>query len=325
MQEVVTVNRKQFLLNYDRPLTMEDRAKVYEQIQTQTGCATCNSGYNTIQTAQEYIQTLQANLAPNPSFETDPTVNYWSVAVTGTTYSWATDAFKTGTRSLKIVSTQATTSMSRWTSKTNAIAATPGQTYYASVWMQASGATQRGLLAINFWDSTQTYLGTTYESAAKVTGTTAGFEQLSVNAVAPANTAYIRLEFRFYGPGTLWIDDVSLTTTPIVVTPCPTISMTPGDVLELANIVTGGTGPYNVKFQRNGIDISGGTFAGVTEGAKQTFNYTILSTDAPTITLGTVITDSCGTPQSCSKTCTVSVTGVPCPVPSCDFVVTKIG
>ncbi|MDO8635852.1 MAG: hypothetical protein Q7R34_06340, partial [Dehalococcoidia bacterium] len=44
------------------------------------------------------------NLAPNSSFEADPNLDYFTVAVTGATYSWASDAAHTGSKSLKIVS-----------------------------------------------------------------------------------------------------------------------------------------------------------------------------------------------------------------------------
>jgi hypothetical protein len=146
------------------------------------------------------------NLAPNPGFESDPYVDYFTHG--SGTFTWATDAFHAGSRSVKIVTSQPTGSLARWLSKTTRIAATPGTLYKASVWLKTSGVTQNARLTINFWNSSSTHLGSF--SSGSVTGTT-NWTPVSVQATAPANTAFIRLEFRLYGPGTLWADDVVLT------------------------------------------------------------------------------------------------------------------
>jgi hypothetical protein len=92
-------------------------------------------------------------------------------------------------------------------SRTTKIAAIPGKTYYASAWMK-SNVSGKANFVINFWNASFVHLGG-YESTYVTTTNT--WKQVSASGIAPANTAYARLEFRLYGPGTLWSDDVSLT------------------------------------------------------------------------------------------------------------------
>jgi|GEM_PF-3531792 len=153
-----------------------------------------------------YTINTSVNLAPNPGFESAPSLNYLYYG-TGT-FTWASDYFHAGAKSLKIVSSQATGVFARWVSKVSNIGAVAGQTYIASVWMKTSGVTQYGELLINFWDSNQVYLNKYYISP-HVSGTS-NWTQLTVSGIAPANTKYVRAEFRLYGPGTIWVDDVQL-------------------------------------------------------------------------------------------------------------------
>ncbi|MCX9089300.1 MAG: family 16 glycosylhydrolase [Candidatus Methanoperedens sp.] len=176
------------------------------------------------------------NLAPNPGFENDPAVDYFSHG--NGAFTWATDAAHTGTRSSKIVSSQPVGSYVRWLSKTDKISGKAGNEYDASVWMKTNSVTQYGKLVINFWDASLGYLGGR-ESAGSIRGTT-NWTQLKVQGIAPSKTAYVRVEFRLYGPGTLWVDDVNLglktaastltaTSTP---TPTPTQEPTPNPTLK---------------------------------------------------------------------------------------------
>jgi hypothetical protein len=167
------------------------------------------------------------NLAPNPSFESDPSGAYYTHGAA--TFSWATDAAHSGTHALKIVSTQPAGTLARWMSQTAAIAATPGTTYTASVYLKTAFASSsaRANLSIDFWDSNRAYLGVTADSA-QLSGTQP-WTSVSTTAKAPPRTAFVRLEFRLFGPGTLWADDVALTAgTPAgsapVNTALPTIS-----------------------------------------------------------------------------------------------------
>ncbi|MGH9904069.1 MAG: hypothetical protein ACRD8U_00635, partial [Pyrinomonadaceae bacterium] len=144
-----------------------------------------------------------SNLAPNPSFETDPKLDYYTHGTA--TYAWATDAFHAGSRSLKVVSTQPAGTLTRWLSRTTKIKAVPGSSYTASVWLKATGVTNQANLTINFWDASLNHLGS--YSSSPLTGTT-GWTQKSVAATAPGNAAYLRVEFRLLGSGTIWADDV---------------------------------------------------------------------------------------------------------------------
>jgi hypothetical protein len=147
----------------------------------------------------------QANLAPNPDVEANPSTTY--SANGGGAFSWATDAARSGTHSLKIVTTSST--LSRWLSNTSLIAAQPGRTYTVSAWLKSTGVSQANV-SLNFWSGSGTHLGTSTSQQALVG--TQPFTQLTVQATAPTGTAYIRLEFRVNGPGTLWTDDVTATT-----------------------------------------------------------------------------------------------------------------
>ncbi|GEM_PF-5360822 len=157
-------------------------------------------------TSAAYTISTLGNLAPNPGFETDPYLNYIYYG-TGT-FSWASDYFHSGAKSLKIVSSQASGQFARWISKTNTISANAGKSYTASAWMKTSNVSQYGELLINFWDINKVYLNKYYISN-HVNGTS-NWTQLTVSGAAPANTKYIRAEFRLYGPGTIWVDDVEL-------------------------------------------------------------------------------------------------------------------
>ncbi|HYE34678.1 hypothetical protein, partial [Methylocaldum sp.] len=152
--------------------------------------------------------TSTGNLAPNPSFESDPAIDYFTHG-TGT-FSWAKDVAHTGKASLKIVSSQPNGAITRWLSRTKRITATAGETYTATAWLKSQNLAQNGMLTINFWNSSGQHLGS-YNSPTQVRGTS-NWTPVSVDAMAPLGSAYARVEFRLYGSGTLWVDDISLTT-----------------------------------------------------------------------------------------------------------------
>ncbi|MFA4870825.1 MAG: glycoside hydrolase family 16 protein [Pedobacter sp.] len=164
------------------------------------------------------IGNTPASLAPNPSFETNPTTSYYTNGNSVFLWDLATAHF--GTHSLKISSKQTSGAFSRWMSKTNVISAQAGQTYSGSVWMKDTGTGSYGKFVITFWNSGQGYLGS-YESISVLP--TSVWTQVTAQGVAPANTAFVRVEFRLYGPGTLWVDDVILNLKSAV-TPTPTPS-----------------------------------------------------------------------------------------------------
>jgi hypothetical protein len=145
------------------------------------------------------------NLAKNPSFESDPNADYFPYG--SATFSWATDAAHSGTHSVKIVSVQPAGTLTRWLSNTTSIGATAGSSYTATAWFKTVNATDHGVITINFWNSSSQVLGGM--DGGTINGST-DWKQLSVSGTAPAGTAFIRVEFRLWGGGTLWADDVTL-------------------------------------------------------------------------------------------------------------------
>jgi hypothetical protein len=146
-----------------------------------------------------------SNLAKNPGFESDPNADYFPYG--GATFSWATDAVHGGSHSVKIVSTQPAGTLTRWLSNTTSIPAQAGATYKASAWFKTVNASDHGVITINFWNSSSAVLGGV--DGGTISGTT-DWTQLNVQGVAPAGTAFIRIEFRLWGAGTMWTDDVTL-------------------------------------------------------------------------------------------------------------------
>jgi lysophospholipase L1-like esterase len=140
------------------------------------------------------------NLAPDPDFESDPATSY---ATDGPgVFSWATDAARSGSHSLKIVSSS--TGLCRWLSKSGAIAAQPRKTYTASAWVKTASTAAKAGVTITLWKGST--LLKTYSSTA-VTGAQP-FTQVTVSGTAPSGATSIRVEFRLKGKGTLWTDDV---------------------------------------------------------------------------------------------------------------------
>ena len=164
-----------------------------------------------------------SNLAPNSGFETDPAVDYFTHG--NGTFTWTTDAANNGSSSTKIVSSQPAGSYARWLSKTDIISGQANNDYSASVWMKTINVAQYGMLVINFWDESLNYLGG-YESDKSMTGTS-DWTEVTVQGNSPSNTSYARIEFRLYGPGELWIDDVNLSLTKTIPTPVPSSTPTP--------------------------------------------------------------------------------------------------
>lgn len=146
------------------------------------------------------------NLAKNPGFESDPNVDYFPYG--SATFSWATDAAHGDSHSVKVVSVQPAGTLTRWLSKTTSIPAQAGATYKASAWFKTSGVSDHAGITINFWDANSVHLGSTDGNT--LSGT-ANWTLLSTQAVAPAGTVNVRVEFRLWGPGSMWADDVTLT------------------------------------------------------------------------------------------------------------------
>jgi hypothetical protein len=135
-----------------------------------------------------------------------PTTHYTTHG-TGT-FTWATDQAYTGDRSVKVESSQSSSSLARWMTRTKTIEAAPGALYRASTYFRTVSVTNKVVLSLQFWDADLKHLGGI--ESLKLSGTSP-WRLLAVERTAPAGSRYVRVEFRLYGPGTMWADDVSLT------------------------------------------------------------------------------------------------------------------
>jgi hypothetical protein len=168
------------------------------------GSAFADSAPTAVVTAQS--QPPAANLAPIPDLEASPTGSYYTAG--SAAFTWATDASHSPTHALKLVSTQAAGTLTRWMTQTSAIPVAPGTTYQVSAWLRTSGAgSSAARLASTFYNGS--YLPSS-NSASALSGTT-DWTLVSMSVTAPAGATHLRVEFRLYGPGTLWADDVTVT------------------------------------------------------------------------------------------------------------------
>jgi hypothetical protein len=163
-------------------------------------------------------------LAPDGDFEAAPFASYYTHGAGS--FTWATDQHYSGTHSLKIVSTQPAGQLARWMTNTDAIRATPGTTYTASALYKTEAVAGQATLAASFWTANGVWTGTTVTSPTGLSGTNT-WRLLDLQARAPAGSVSVRIELRLYGPGTIWIDDLSVTSQtegpPVLFTP-PSIS-----------------------------------------------------------------------------------------------------
>lgn len=198
-----------------------------------------------------------ANVAPNGDFEQEVGSSYFTNGPCA--FSRTTDAAHSPTHALKIVST--TSSMCRWLSDTRAMAATAGGVYDVSVWLKTLGAGAGGVLSVNFWTSGGVYIPATVDAPQKLVGTQ-DWTNASVRLTAPAGAAFLRVEFRLTGPGTLWADDVSVTTADAPLPP-PTVTIVSAVPSTIDGIGSSqltwhasDNGQYSVRV--NGIDCTTG-------------------------------------------------------------------
>ena len=103
---------------------------------------------------------------------------------------------------------------------------------------------------------------------------------------------------------------------------CPPTGKKVGNILTLSATPTNGTAPFTIKFQRNSVDITGGTFTNVPINQTKTIQYTLQTIDIPSVNISTLITDSCidPSPQTLTDTCTIAVSA--CAAPSVTFTLT---
>jgi len=103
---------------------------------------------------------------------------------------------------------------------------------------------------------------------------------------------------------------------------CPPTGKKVGNVLTLSATPISGIAPFTIKFQRNGVDISGGTSTNVPLNETRSIQYTLQIADTPSVNLSTLITDSCvdPSPQTLTDTCNILVSE--CIAPSITFTLT---
>jgi hypothetical protein len=101
--------------------------------------------------------------------------------------------------------------MARWLTQLPQVRVTPGTTYSSTAYMKTQGvAGGFAQLVVTFWDASGAYIGSSAVGCPiHLTGDTDWSEQ-NVSARAPDGAASMRLEFRLNGPGTLWTDDISV-------------------------------------------------------------------------------------------------------------------
>ncbi len=179
-------------------------------------------------------------LAPDGDFELSPFAWYYTHG--SGTFTYASDRYVSPTHSLKIVSEQAEGQLARWMTNTDAITVTAGRTYGVAAQLMKLGG--RATLAVSFWNASRVWVGTTLESAAVPADN--AWTAASLEATAPPGSWYMRVEFRLSGPGTLWIDDVSVNAA--VEPPPPAANLVPNGDVEAqpdAAYYTHGTGTFS--------------------------------------------------------------------------------
>lgn len=103
---------------------------------------------------------------------------------------------------------------------------------------------------------------------------------------------------------------------------CPPTGKKVGNILTLSATPVSGVAPFTIKFQRNGVDIAGGTFTYISLNQTKTIQYILQIADIPSVNISTIITDNCVDPypQTLTDTCNILVSA--CVAPSITFTLT---
>src|SRR5205823_6320363 len=104
--------------------------------------------------------------------------------------------------SLKIVSSQSATC--RWLSRIDAIPVGSSRLLAVSASLKTAGVDHGAAqLTVTFWGADKSYIPSSAVDSEPVVGTR-DWTPVSLLAPVPAGAAFVRLEFRLTGPGTLW-------------------------------------------------------------------------------------------------------------------------
>ena len=146
------------------------------------------------------------NLLPNADFEANPFTEYFTVG--DGTFAWNNTASHSGTHALSISGDEG---LSRWLTKTRLLTVNPAaEGYTLSAWLRGTGIEPDTVrLTINYWDADLNYLFGD-ELQLTPTETWTRFAHQTQRPI-PDEAVYVRVEFRLYGAGQLWIDDARLT------------------------------------------------------------------------------------------------------------------
>ena len=157
------------------------------------------------------IASTQPNLNPNGNLEADPAKGSYYTNGTGT-FTWATDAAHSPTHALKVASNQSSGSIARWMTRIAAVPVTSGKAFDVSVWLKTQSVSHgNAQLVVTYWTATQAYVAGSATASAQLLTGNQDWTQAALLTIAPAGAAFMRVEFRLAGPGTLWADDVSVT------------------------------------------------------------------------------------------------------------------
>ena len=152
------------------------------------------------------VRAADGNLAPVADFESNPAPFWFDRGPCA--FTWATDVSHSPTHALKIDS--GTTALCRWLSEIAAIAVNPGESYDVSAWMRTTGSQAAGVLSVKFWNAAGEFISRTVYAPEALSGTR-DWTRLALSVTAPSGAAFLRVELRLNGPGTLWADDIEVT------------------------------------------------------------------------------------------------------------------
>ena len=155
---------------------------------------------------------------PDADFELDPSADYPEPCTSGaaTPASPGTTARPTPARTHS-KSRLATTapSLSRWITHVGAIPVLPNHGYEVSGWVKAAGVDHGHVsIDVTFFDASGHYIQDSSSSSSEFDvvplGGTFDWRLVAVIGLAPPDADSMRIEFRLYGEGTAWIDDLAV-------------------------------------------------------------------------------------------------------------------
>jgi probable HAF family extracellular repeat protein len=156
---------------------------------------------------------------PNAGVEEDPAGEFFyrpdEVGFKGTAevrFAWSSEYAHTGARSLKMTG-RSTSSAGRWMTETTAIPVTQGESYEACAWFRlALGEAGRARLAVSYWNKRprKQAVNIPQTRLTEPLSGEIGWTRLCLTGTAPAGADHLRVEGRFSGKGSVWLDDFSV-------------------------------------------------------------------------------------------------------------------